>query len=167
MGDSNLLEIGYMGVVGAGLRVTPVETEMENPMRPYSSALAKLRSSGLRPTRQRLALCKLLFDSGDRHVTAESLLAEAATAGIKVSLATVYNSLHQFTEAGLLRQVIVDGSKTYFDTNTSNHHHFYLERDGSLIDIPGEAISVNGLPEVPQGSEVERVDVTIRLRPKL
>ena len=140
---------------------------MESSMRPYSSALAKLRSGGLRPTRQRLALCKLLFDAGDRHVTAESLLAEAVSAGIRVSLATVYNSLHQFTAAGLLRQVIVDGSKTYFDTNTSNHHHFYVECDGRLIDIPGEGIAVSGLPTVPEGSEVERVDVTIRLRPKV
>jgi Fur family transcriptional regulator, iron response regulator len=135
-------------------------------MRPYSSALARLRSSGLRPTRQRLSLCKLLFDGGDRHVTAESLLTEAAAAGIRVSLATVYNSLHQFTEAGLLRQVIVDGSKTYFDTNTSNHHHFYIQSDGRLIDIPGEAISVAGLPSVPEGSEIASVDVTIRLRLK-
>ena len=150
---------------GQELRLTK-ELEMESPMRPYSSALAKLRASGLRPTRQRLALCKLLFDAGDRHVTAESLLTEASAAGIRVSLATVYNSLHQFTEAGILRQVVVDGSKTYFDTNTSNHHHFYLERDGRLIDIPGKLISVGGFPPVPEGSEVERVDVTIRLRPK-
>jgi Fur family iron response transcriptional regulator len=107
-----------------------------------------------------------LFDGGDRHVTAESLLAEAAAAGIRVSLATVYNSLHQFTQAGILRQVIVDGSKTYFDTNTSSHHHFYLQSEGRLIDIPGETISVAGLPPVPEGSEVERVDVTIRLRLK-
>lgn len=135
-------------------------------MRPYSSALARLRSSGLRPTRQRLALCKLLFDLGDRHVTAESLLAEAAAAGIRVSLATVYNSLHQFTGAGLLRQVVVDGNKTYFDTNTSGHHHFYLESEGRLIDIPGESISVSGLPETPEGAEIERVDVTIRLKRK-
>lgn len=135
-------------------------------MRPYSSALARLRSSGLRPTRQRLALCKLLFELGDRHVTAESLLAEAANAGIRVSLATVYNSLHQFTEAGLLRQVVVDGNKTYFDTNTSGHHHFYLESEGQLIDIPGESISVAGLPETPEGAEIERVDVTIRLKRK-
>jgi Fur family iron response transcriptional regulator len=107
-----------------------------------------------------------LFDGGDRHVTAESLLAEAVAAGIRVSLATVYNSLHQFTEAGLLRQVIVDGSKTYFDTNTSNHHHFYVQSDGRLIDIPGESIAVAGLPPVPEGSEIASVDVTIRLRLK-
>lgn len=99
----------------------------------------KLRGAGLRPTRQRLALGGLLFASGDRHVSAEILHAEASAAGEQVSLATVYNTLHQFTEAGLLRELAIDGGKAYFDTNTSNHNHFFIEEHGELMDIPGDS----------------------------
>ncbi|RIA47727.1 iron response transcriptional regulator IrrA [Dichotomicrobium thermohalophilum] len=122
----------------------------------------KLSAAGLRPTRQRIALGGLLFGSGDRHVTAEELHAEAERAGVRVSLATVYNTLHQFTGAGLLREVAIEGSKTYFDTNTSDHYHFYIENNGELIDID-EQISIGQLPEVPAGKRVSRVDVLIRL----
>jgi Fur family iron response transcriptional regulator len=111
-------------------------------------------------------LCRILFAAGDRHVTAEALHAEAHDAGVRVSLATVYNTLHQFTEAGILRQVVVDGAKTYFDTNTDDHHHFFVEGDGRLLDIPGEPVEVTGLPECPEGFEVDRVDVVVRLRPR-
>ena len=100
-------------------------------------ATARLRQAGLRPTRQRVELAGLLFRDHDRHVTAESLHDEVTEAGVKVSLATVYNTLHQFTEAGLLRQVIVDAARSYFDTNTGDHQHFFLEKEGLLIDIPG------------------------------
>jgi len=124
----------------------------------------RLRKAGLRPTRQRLALAQLLFAHGDRHVTAEGLHEEAVAAGMPVSLATVYNTMHQFTEAGLLREVTVDGSRTYFDTNTGNHHHFYCEDDGTLLDINGDAIAVAGVPVPPPGAEVERVDVIVRLK---
>ena len=124
----------------------------------------KLRQSGLRPTRQRMALASLLFGRGDRHVTAEELHQEAIASGVKVSLATVYNTMHQFTEARLLREVTVDGTRTYFDTNTHDHHHFYCEEDGLLIDIDGSAIAVAGLPSPPQGAKVERVDVIVRLK---
>ena len=127
-------------------------------------AAERLRAAGLRPTRQRLELAGLLFGRGDRHLTAETLHAEAAEAGFKVSLATIYNTLHQFTDAGLLRQVMVDAARSYFDTNTGSHQHFYCEGEGSLIDIPGEAISVAGVPQPPKGMAVERVDVVIRLR---
>jgi len=127
-------------------------------------AAERLRLAGLRPTRQRLELAGLLFQDGDRHLTAESLHAEAQHAGIKVSLATVYNTLHQFTEAGLLRQVMVDASRSYFDTNIGNHQHFYCEDEGRLIDIPGETIAVAGVPAPPRGTEIERVDVVIRVR---
>ncbi len=126
--------------------------------------MAKLREAALRPTRQRVALIGLLFRNGDRHVTAESLHAEAARTGVKVSLATVYNTLHQFTEAGLLRQVVVDGSRTYFDTNTGDHQHFFVEDDGALIDIAGENIAVAGVPPPPRGMTVERIDVVVRVR---
>lgn len=122
-----------------------------------------LKRAGLRPTRQRIALGALLFGSGDRHLTAEMLHMEAIGSAIPVSLATVYNTLHQFTEAGLLREVAVEGSKTYFDTNTSDHHHFYFERDGALMDIQSDTMSVMSLPEPPEGMEISRVDVLIRL----
>jgi Fur family iron response transcriptional regulator len=124
---------------------------------------AKLRAVGLRPTRQRLALAALLFGPHDRHVSAEELHEEAGGAGIRVSLATVYNTLHQFTEMGLLRELSVDGARTYFDTNLGDHHHFYCEEDGALIDIEGQAISVAGLPPPPEGSKLKRVDVIVRV----
>jgi Fur family iron response transcriptional regulator len=123
----------------------------------------KLRGVGLRPTRQRLALAALLFGPDDRHVSAEQLHEEAAKVGVKVSLATIYNTLHQFTAAGLLRELSVDGARTYFDTNLGDHHHFYCEEDGELIDIEGQAISVAGLPAPPPGSKLSRVDVIVRV----
>jgi Fur family iron response transcriptional regulator len=125
---------------------------------------ARLRESGLRPTRQRMELAGLLFRDGDRHATAESLHDEAAKAGIKVSLATVYNTLHQFTEAGLLRQVVVDAARSYFDTNIGDHQHFYCEDENRLIDIPGESIEIAGVPVPPKGTRIDRVDVVIRVR---
>ena len=127
-------------------------------------ATARLRHAGLRPTRQRVELAGLLFQDCDRHVTAESLHDEITKAGVKVSLATVYNTLHQFTEAGLLRQVIVDAARSYFDTNTGDHQHFFLEKEGLLIDIPGESIAVAGVPAPPPGLAVDRVDVVVRVK---
>jgi Fur family iron response transcriptional regulator len=124
----------------------------------------RLRNAKLRPTRQRLALAQLLFAQGDRHVTAESLHDEAVKAGVPVSLATVYNTMHQFTQSGLLREVTVDGSRIYFDTNIGDHHHFYCEDDGTLMDIDGASIVVAGVPEPPHGAEVDRVDVIVRLK---
>jgi Fur family transcriptional regulator, iron response regulator len=128
-----------------------------------SSAAEKLRAAGLRPTRQRLELAAHLFRGLDRHVTAESLHDEVAAAGIKVSLATVYNTLHQFTSVGLLRQVIVDAARGYFDTNTGDHQHFFLEDEGMLIDI-AEHIAVSGVPTPPAGMAVDRVDVVVRVK---
>jgi len=124
----------------------------------------RLRSAGLRPTRQRVALAHLLFAQGHRHVSAEALHDEAMLANVPVSLATVYNTLHQFTDAGLLREVVLDGSKTYFDTNVSDHHHFFLEDDNVMFDVPEDALSLDRLPEPPAGMEISRVDVVIRLR---
>ena len=132
--------------------------------RPFTDALQRLRAAGLRPTRQRLALAKLLFEPGDRHVTAERLHAEATEADMRVSLATVYNTLHQFTAAGLLREVSVESGKAYFDTNTSSHHHFLVEDSGELSDIPADAVDVRMLPGAPPGLEVARIDVVVRLR---
>jgi len=129
------------------------------------SSVARLRAAGLRPTRQRNELADLLFGDGHRHLTAETLHAEAVSRSIRVSLATVYNTLHQFTHAGLLRQVMVDATRSYFDTNTTEHQHFYHEDDGMLSDIPGsEEIAVGELPPAPDGCEVSRVDVIVRLK---
>ncbi len=133
---------------------------------PWHDVNEMLQAAGLRPTRQRMALGWLLFGKGARHLTAEMLYEEAMRARVPVSLATVYNTLHQFTEAGLLRQLGVDGSKAYFDTNASDHHHFFIEKDDVLMDVPGEGISVAELPEPPEGYEIARVDVVVRLRKK-
>ena len=132
--------------------------------RPYTQALEKLRGAGLRPTRQRLALAKLLFEGRDRHVTAEQVHDEARTAEIRVSLATVYNTLHQFTEAGLMREVMVEPGRSYFDTNTDEHHHFFVQGSGELRDIAADVLSVDGVPEAPDGTEIERIDVIVRVK---
>jgi Fur family iron response transcriptional regulator len=137
---------------------------MDKP-RPFSRALDRLRGAELRPTRQRLALAKLLFEKGDRHITAEGLHEEALQANVSVSLATVYNTLHQFTAAGLLREIMVDGTRSYFDTNTEDHHHFFFEGSGRLQDIPADRVVVSELPPPPDGTAVCRVDVIIRVLP--
>jgi Fur family iron response transcriptional regulator len=126
----------------------------------------RVRGAGLRPTRQRVALAALLFAKGDRHLTAEQLHEEAVVAGVPVSLATVYNTLHQFTEAGLLRILAIEGSKTYFDTNTSDHHHFFIEGENSVFDIPNAPVRVTNLPVPPEGMEIANVDIVVRLRRK-
>jgi Fur family iron response transcriptional regulator len=137
---------------------------MVRAMRDNSKTIERLRAAGLRPTRQRVELAGLLFKGPHRHVTAENLHEEAASREMKISLATIYNTLHQFTHAGLLRQVIVDAARGYFDTNTGDHQHFFLEEEGRLIDIPGEAISVSGVPVPPSGMAVDRVDVVVRVK---
>lgn len=134
-----------------------------NRERPFSRVLDLLRAADLRPTRQRLALARLLFDGCDRHVTAERLHEEALAADVKVSLATVYNTLHQFTAAGLLREIVVDGTRSYFDTNTTDHHHFFVEGSGRLSDIPAEDVIVSSLPTPPEGTRISRVDVIVRV----
>jgi Fur family iron response transcriptional regulator len=131
---------------------------------PWHDVKSMLRSVGLRPTRQRMALGWILFGKGDRHLTAEMLYEEATRAKVPVSLATIYNTLHQFTEVGLLRQVAIDGSKAYFDTNASEHHHFFVEEANELVDIPGHDVIVGKMPTAPEGYEVSRIDVVVRLR---
>ena len=123
-----------------------------------------LRKANLRPTRQRVALAELLFSKGDRHVAAETLYEEARDAGVAVSLATIYNTLHQFTESGLLRAISIESNKTYFDTNTDNHHHFFIEGKNEVIDMPDGFVTVENLPEPPEGMEIARVDVVVRVR---
>lgn len=135
---------------------------IDHAITPYDME-QRLRQAGLRPTRQRMSLGEILFNHGDRHVSAEQLHAEAVRAGVEVSLATIYNTLNQFTEAGLLREVAVEGHKSYFDTNTSNHYHYYLEDEGRLMDIDSDDLSVDGLPTPPEGMRISRIDIIVRL----
>ena len=137
--------------------------EIDNIDAPSACITAILRSADLRPTRQRVALGRLLFSGQDRHVTAEMLHEEVSDAGERISLATVYNTLHQFERAGLIRELSIDGAKTYFDTNTSNHNHFYIESEGRVIDIPSEGLSVSGVPQPPEGTRISHIDVVVRL----
>ncbi len=124
-----------------------------------------LAGAGLRPTRQRMTLASLLVGDGqDRHVTAESLFAAASNADEKVSLATVYNTLRAFCEVGLMREITVDGSKSYFDTNMTDHPHFYWEDSAKLTDAPADQLEIRHLPDAPEGAEIASVDVVIRLR---
>ena len=128
------------------------------------TAAEKLRMAGLRPTRQRLTLCRLLFGQGDRHITAERLHAEAAAEGVGISLATVYNTLHQLRTAGLVRQIAVDGGRSFFDTNTHDHAHYFDESSASIGDLPIAQDDLKALVVAPDGMEVESVDVIVRLR---
>lgn len=134
------------------------------PNRSHALALRKLKESGLRPTRQRVALARLLLETGPRHVTAEELFQEARTAGIPVSLATVYNTLHQFTAAGLMSEVVAGSGQSYFDTNPTSHHHYFDRSTGEIIDVPEDAIAFAKLPAAPPGKVIERIDVVVRIR---
>jgi Fur family transcriptional regulator, iron response regulator len=133
---------------------------------PWHDVTEMLQSVGLRPTRQRMALGWLLFNKGGGHLTAEMLYEEAIQAKVPVSLATVYNTLNQLTAGGLLRQVSVDSAKTYFDTNTSAHHHFYMEGNHELVDIPDPELVLQTIPDAPEGYEIIRIDMVVRLRRK-
>ena len=132
---------------------------------PVHTLRKRLRAVNLHPTRQRVALGWLLFAKGDRHVTAEMIYEEAKLVRANVSMATVYNTLNQFTEVGLLREIAVEGSKTYFDTNPSPHAHFLLEDTGALIDVPAVDLKGVSLPKPPKGYELDRVELVIRLKP--
>lgn len=132
--------------------------------RPYTQVVDRLKQAGLRPTRQRMALAKLLCDAGDCHFTAEQLHGKAEAADIHVSLATIYNTLHQFTRAGIMREIVVAPGSSCFDTNVTDHHHFYYEENAQLADIDGDDIVISTLPKPPAGSAVARVDVIIRLK---
>jgi Fur family transcriptional regulator, iron response regulator len=132
--------------------------------RPFAKAMRQLKAAGLRPTRQRLALAKLLLDTAPRHVTAEELFQEARAAGIPVSLATVYNTLHQFTGAGIMSEVVVGSGQSYFDTNPTSHYHYFDPTNGQIIDIPPDQVRFLRLPSPPPGKVIERIDVVVRIR---
>ena len=131
---------------------------------PGETVIERLRAAGLRPTRQRLALAKLLFARGHRHVSAEQLFNEAKGHRVDVSLATIYNALHDFTSKGMLREISINAASSYFDTNTGDHHHFYFERSGRLEDIDADRIAIANLPAAPGGAEISGVDVIIRVK---
>ncbi len=145
-------------------RVTPnVES---SGWRARTGIESKLRDAGLRPTRQRVELGGLLFGKGDRHVTAEALWLEAGQAQLHISLATVYNTLNHFSARGLLRRIAVDATRTFFDTNNTAHSHFLFEEDNGLVDIVADTPLAGNLPAVPDGYELDRIDVVVRLRRK-
>jgi len=126
-------------------------------------AETRLQAAGLRATPKRIAIGALLFDGLDRHVTADDVAAMARKAGVRVSLATVYNTLNQFVAAGLMKRITLDTDRTYFDTNVSDHHHLFFEENGVLHDIPGDSIRVEGLPAAPAGAKVRAVEVIVRM----
>jgi Fur family transcriptional regulator, iron response regulator len=135
-------------------------------METSESLSAKLRTAGLRPTQQRVELARLLFGGGHRHVCAEALHAEAQAAHVPVSLATVYNTLNQLKSVGLLREVAIEGDRSYYDTNTSNHFHIFDEEMSALTDIEPGTFSFTGNPRLPDGREIDRIDVIVRLKPR-
>jgi Fur family transcriptional regulator, iron response regulator len=158
-----------MKPASAGLGLASIHSEMYSPARRHAMASEmknKLRIAGLRPTRTRVALAHMLFAQGNRHVSAEMLFEEANRAKVSVALATVYNTLHEFTKVGFLRQVAIDSSKSYFDTNNTEHHHYYLEDRHELMDIPPTDVAVGEIPVPPPDYEIVRVDVVVRLRRK-
>ena len=132
--------------------------------RPYAGTIELLRKAGLRPTRQRVGLSFLLFHTGARHVTADQLHGEADAAGLRVSLATVYNTLHQLCDAGLLSEVVVEPGRSYFDTNIAGHHHFFNLDTGELADIPSDSVTLSALPVPPVGTSIEQVSIIVRVR---
>jgi Fur family transcriptional regulator, iron response regulator len=155
-----------IGLTAPAIQADPLPARPDMTGGPWHDIKEKLREVGLRPTRQRMTLGWILFARGDRHVTAEMLYEEAIRAKVPVSLATVYNTLHQLTDVGLLRQIAVDSSKTYFDTNNSPHHHFFIEGENDLMDIPTSDLLADKMPTAPEGYEITRIDVVVRLRRK-
>ena len=135
-------------------------------IRPYSNVIKTLTEVGLRPTRQRLALSRLLFDGKNRHVTAEGLHSEASLSGQKISLATVYNALNTFKSAGLLQEIIVNSGCSYFDTNITEHHHIFNEDNNELTDINLEDVQLKGLPSINSCEKLERIEVIVRVKNK-
>lgn len=152
------------GAPGKAASVSAGRMEDASPGCSFRNVRERLQAAGLRPTRQRVALGWLLFGKGDRHVTAECLFEEARVAKTMLSLATVYNTLRQFSEAGLLREIAVYGSRIWYDTNTGPHYHFYLEDCDQLLDIPDDLMAVLKMPNAPSGMEIIGADVIVRVK---
>lgn len=132
--------------------------------RRYGEAMRRLKGAGLRPTRQRLSILGMLLETAPRHVTAEELFQEVRQAGIPVSLATIYNTLNQFTQAGLMGEVVVGSGQSYFDTDPSSHCHYFDKTTGEIYDIPSDVVTITHLPEPPPGKVIDRIDVVVRIK---
>jgi Fur family iron response transcriptional regulator len=144
-----------------------MNSKQKHSAKKYEGAAQLLQGVGLRPTRQRLDLAEYLFDGCDKHVTAEQVHAIAVKKHMSVSLATIYNTLNNFTAAGLLHQVAIDGGQIYFDTNVGNHYHLFDEKNGSLTDIPASSVRIAQLPKLPKDKVLSRIDVVVRVHSKL
>jgi len=158
-----LMAITAMGASNQGTAMTPSTSNTEKP-----ALRDRLRAHGLRPTRQRIAMARLLLDCGNRHVSADELFLEAQQAGVQLAYTTVYNILHQFTSAGLIREVVVEAGRTWFDTNIEPHIHVMHEDSGEIQDIavdPGK-MDLSEYFTLPAGKEICDVDIIIRVRNK-
>ena len=133
------------------------------PLSDFNSAVRKLSSNGIRPTKQRMILAKLLFENGKRHISAEKLYDEVKKDNRKISLATIYNSLKQFSSIGLIREIVVDQNKSIYCTNKEEHYHLYIEDEEKIIDIPKKNIDLN-IPQMPACMNLHNVDVIVRIR---
>ena len=134
-----------------------------DPMNIYHQAIKKIESSGIRPTKQRRVLAKILFEKGNRHVSADELFHDVKKEDRKISMATVYNTLKQFTNLGLVREVVVDQNKSLYCTNHKSHYHLYIEDEGKIVDIPTKNIDLN-IPSIPACLQLYNIDVIVRIR---
>ena len=134
-----------------------------DPMNTYHQAMKKIESSGIRPTKQRRVLAKILFEKGNRHVSADELFHDVKKEDRKISMATVYNTLKQFTSLGLVREVVVDQNKSLYCTNHESHYHLYIEDEGKIIDIPTKNIDLN-ISSIPACLQLHNIDVIVRIR---
>ena len=134
-----------------------------DPMDIYHQAMKKIESSGIRPTKQRRVLAKILFEKGNRHLSADELFHDVKKEDRKISMATVYNTLKQFTSLGLVREVVVDQNKSLYCTNHKSHYHLYIEDEGKIVDIPTKNIDLN-IPSIPACLQLHNIDVIVRIR---
>ena len=134
-----------------------------NPLNTYNQAIKKISNNGIRPTKQRMILAKLLFEKGDRHISAEELHEEVRKEDRKISLATIYNTLKQFKNLGLLKELVVDKNKSIYCTNHDSHYHLYIEDENKIIDIPQKNIDLN-IPEIPACLSFHNIDIIVRVR---
>ena len=137
--------------------------EVYNPMSAYNSAIKKLEKNGIRATKQRRVLAKLIFDKGKRHISAENLFDEVKKDERKISMATIYNTLKQFTNLGLIREIVVDQNKSLYCNNNQSHYHLYIEDEGKVIDIPTQNIDLD-IPSIPACLKLHDIDVIVRVR---
>ena len=137
--------------------------EVYNPMSAYNGAIKTLEKNGIRATKQRRVLAKLIFDKGKRHISAENLFDEVKREERKISMATVYNTLKQFTSLGLIREIVVDQNKSLYCNNNQSHYHLYIEDEGKVIDIPTKNIDLD-IPSIPACLQLHNIDVIVRIR---